>query len=338
VAETLKEIYKKYKSIPLVPYLKSYFLNHDGRCRFYDLSMVASRNREACSPIIQFYSSSYNIGNFLPVLGIRKMLSQTPDTWCSHDKNIDFNFINKYYKCAIIGGAGLLHKDFEPFWEKLLNECKLPLIIWGIGVCILDGKRDTSVDKKIVKEVAKRCDLINVRDDLTADYYGLDKAYISACPTIAYLQDFRYLVSKNNHTVLFSSHEELVDDAETERIRATIARVTKKYKYINNNQQRYIGLEYMIKHYYCKSSLVVSTRLHGAIIAYGLGIPYIVIPRDEKLRAFCRMYSNGVSVENEKQLENALREGKVRVTQEIQLDDVLKFGNQARKWILSKTS
>ena len=68
----------------------------DFRCKFFDLSRVI-KNRKSRSPIIQFYSSTDNIGNYLPILGIQKMLGCIPDTWCMH-RRADFNFINKHYK------------------------------------------------------------------------------------------------------------------------------------------------------------------------------------------------------------------------------------------------
>ncbi len=45
----------------------------DFRCKFFDLSKI-KKDRRPRSPIIQFYSSVDNIGNYLPVLGIQKML------------------------------------------------------------------------------------------------------------------------------------------------------------------------------------------------------------------------------------------------------------------------
>jgi len=335
--KTLEGIYRKCLTA-LTFFPKKFFFRYDRRCKFYDLAKINPQYRKARSPIIQFYSSVDNIGNYLPILGIRKMLSQTTDTWCVHDKLIDFKFINMHYKCAIIGGAGLLHKGFEPFWKKILHECKLPIIIWGVGVCLHDRKTRGSVDSKIVTEVAKRCDLINVRDDLTADYYSLKKAHISACPTIVYLRDFQKSVGKNNNIVLFSSHEELLSASETERIKTAILRVTTKFQYTNNIQQRFLGLDDIIYRYYCKSRLVVTTRLHGAIIAYGLGIPYIIIPRDEKLRAFHRIYSNGISISNDSQLENALRNGNIPIIKPIKIDQVLDFGDQALRWVFSMCS
>jgi len=108
--------------------------------------LTIKKNRKPRSPIIQFYSSVDNIGNYLPILGIQKMLGQTPDTWCMH-RPVDFNFINKHYKCAIIGGAGLLDQCFEPFWEKLLNGCKIPMIMWGLGICLPDKTKEVSIKR-----------------------------------------------------------------------------------------------------------------------------------------------------------------------------------------------
>lgn len=308
----------------------------DRRCKFYDLSLIEPENRKAQSPVIQFYSSVDNIGNYLPVLGIHKMLSQTTDTCCAHSKQIDFDFINSHYKCAIIGGAGLLHKSFTPFWQKLLNECKLPMIIWGVGICLPDGKGSYGADRDVVAEVAKRCALVNVRDDLTADYYAFKSADISACPTIVYLDKFRQFIRENNKQVLFSSHEELVEGKEKLELIKTVLRLTPfQFQYTDNVQYPFLGLDDLIAGSYSHSRLVVTTRLHGAIIAYGLGIPYIAIPRDEKLRAFYRIYANGISVKNASELEETLRNGKLPAMKPVQMSPVLNFGERAKNWVMS---
>jgi len=315
-------------------HLKQFLLAYSGRCKFYDLSTIEPAHRKAKSPVIQFYSSINNIGNFTPVLGIQKMLSHQTDTWCIHDKAMDFDFINRHYKCAIIGGAGLLSGCFEPFWQRVLNECQIPMIIWGVGACFAD-QGATTADRTIVSKVAKRCDLINVRDDLTADYYGLNHVSITACPTIAFLREYRQKLSANRVQVLFSSHEELVSSAETTEIRSILSRVVPQYKYTNNLQRRFTTLNHIITRSYCKSRTVVTTRLHGAIIAYGLGIPYIAIPRDEKLRAFHRLYGNGACFEQVRDLADGLRWDEAQITQPIALEPVLAFGTQAKNWMNS---
>lgn len=313
--------------------IKDFLLGYVGRCKFYDHAQIDPKHRRVNSSIIQFYSSANNIGNFLPVLGISKMLGQAADTWCMHDKEVDFDFVNANYKCAIIGGAGLFHKCFDPFWHKFLDECKIPVIIWGVGTCFPDNEEMRGVKPKIIAEVAKRCDLINVRDELTADYYSLKNVSVTACPTIVYLQDFQKFVDKNSKAVLFSSHIELVSETESEEIQSVTTKVAEEYKYTNNMQRGFISLNNIIADYYCQSRVVVTTRLHGAIISYGLGIPYIMIPRDEKLRAFHNTYGNGTNINSASEIEAALKVADSIITRPIEIEPVLDFGVQAKNWM-----
>ena len=309
----------------------------DRRCQFYDLSKIHPQNRKAKSRVIQFYSSVDNIGNYLPVLGIRKMIGETTDTWCIHDKQIDFDFINKNYQCAIIGGAGLLHECFEPFWNNFLQECKLPTIIWGVGSCIPDGTTIGDDYRKVVAKVAKQCDLVNVRDQLTADYFGMENVHLSPCPTLIYLEEFQKSVSQDSNVILFSSHEELFETIEKKQIRNTVKQVATEFKYTDNIQYSFLGLDDIIRKYYAQSRLVVTTRLHGAIIAYGLGIPYILLPRDEKLRAFYQAYKNGISVNNTKEIEETIKNGTINKLslEKIKVNQICEFGEQVRSWLSS---
>jgi len=322
----------KYIKKKLKARIAKVFSRFDRRCRFYDLSKIKPSLRESRNDIIQFYSSANNIGNYLPVLGIRKMISMDTDTWCMHDENVDFDFINHSYKGIIIGGAGLLNKCFQPFWEIMGKECKLPVIIWGVGGCFQDGQNKTNIDINIAKKVLNKCDLINLRDNITANFYGLSDVHFSPCPTIAYLDDFKTKETFKRR-ILFSSHEQSVRQSETQSIRSVIKGVDKSYKYTNNVQRFRLGLDDILRNFYCSSRIVVTTRLHGAIIAYGLKIPYVAIPRDEKVRAFNRLYSNGITVEHISDLEEVLLNKEVKLTKSVRLDLVYEFANRVRDWI-----
>ncbi|HEB41485.1 MAG TPA: polysaccharide pyruvyl transferase family protein [Candidatus Dependentiae bacterium] len=321
--------------------IKNKTKQQDFRCKFFDLSR-GKKNRKRRwrrknrkkprSSIIQFYSSMDNIGNYLPVLGIQKMLGCTPDTCCIHSRHyIDFNFINKHYKCAIIGGAGLLDKCFEPFWRQLLNKCKIPIIMWGIGVCLPDNNKK-GVDKEIVSAVAQKCSLINVRDTLTAHYYNLKNASIAACPSIVYLQNF-YEHKKQKRGILYSFHNQIVSAAEHRAILKVLRKEFPNLMVTDNIQTKSCGLDHIIKGCYCTSNLVITTRLHGAIIAYGLGIPYIIIARDEKLRSFHQRYNNGFMVESIEELQSVIKNQPPIDLQPIEYEPVLEFGRQAREWV-----
>ena len=117
------------------------------------LNDVSKGRRQVKSKTLQFYSANRNIGNYLPVLGIQEMLNQDLDVWNIHRTPIDWDFVHKNYSQVIIGGAGLLHSVFEKFWVDVDKNCKLPIIIWGIGVCLPDNDSVKGVSKSVVKSV-----------------------------------------------------------------------------------------------------------------------------------------------------------------------------------------
>jgi hypothetical protein len=305
---------------------------------FIDLARIKPQDRKPQSQIIQFcYTSELNIGDYLPTLGIRGMLEQGTDLWNIKDRNIDFDFINSHYKCAIIGGAGILSKRSEHFYRAVLQGCKIPMIIWGVGMCLPEGNIQISegINKQVAQELESRCDLINVRDDLTANYYGFKNASISVCPTIAYLQKFIKFVNKNSQRILYSSHDNLVPNDENIGIIAALQEASTDFKKVNNifsAEKKISEIENIIMEY-CNSKIVVTTRLHGAIIAYSLGIPYIIIPFDEKLRAFHRKYGNGVIANTLQELQSFLRNQEWIDLINTELNPVLEFGKKAKAWV-----
>lgn len=305
----------------------------DRRCHFYDISRTSSIPLPK-SRVLQFYSSVHNIGNYTPVLGIQEMLGFKPDVWNVHHAPIDFSYVNDTYRAIIVGGAGLFFRAFEPFWTQLAKSCRLPMAIWGVGGCFIDKDREPAVSRSIVREVAARSQLINVRDTLTAEYYGLDRADISPCPTIAWLEN--WVRNRDAKRVLFASHTNVVPEVDERRIMSTIQTTTReRVLYTDNMQRSTCGLEDIIKRRYCKSTLVVSTRLHGAIIAYGLGIPYVVIPWDEKVRAFHREWGNGYMATDTDELRRFLSSSRsvMEPLNPLPTRNVREFGNRVRSWL-----
>jgi hypothetical protein len=115
--------------------------------------------------------------------------------------------------------AGLLDNGFDPFWRKFERVCRIPTVIWRIGLCLGDSGTGQGVDRHVFTGAAAKCSLVNFRDDLTADYYDVADATICPCLTIAYLEGLvpdRLPVGRG---VLYSSHEKLVSDSEREQIR-----------------------------------------------------------------------------------------------------------------------
>lgn len=238
------------------------------------------------------------------------MLGEETDVWNMH-RPADWDFINKNYRAIVIGGAGLLTRPFNHFWIACAEQCKLPIIVWGIGTCIIDGLEPaaTMSDVDAVNAVLKRALLVNVRDEVTANLYGdgiEGVISITPCPTISYLR--AYEVKPEPKTLTLSVHPELIDEQTHGRILQICEASGYNVLLTKNVQTPEEGLEDIIRNYYCRSELVVSTRLHGAITAYGLGIPYLALPGDEKVREFQRLYGGGQLFDNTDALAKLLDE------------------------------
>lgn len=269
----------------------------DRRTLLRNMQLVKLQNAEdylAKSKVVQFVSTNPNIGNYLPVLAIQQMLHENTDVFNIH-REIDYDFVNANYEVAVIGGAGLLHKVFEPFWREFAERCTLPFVIWGVGLCSLDASDEpTFVSPNAASAVFERALAVNVRDQLTAETYGSgmrDQISITECPTIFYLRSFRVTPTKD--TVTLVAHPGLISDDMHEAAEKLLRDRGLKVSKTINVQTEVEGIDDIIYDYYCESSLIVTSRLHGAIIAYGLGLPYIALAGDEKLREFHRIFGGG---------------------------------------------
>jgi len=80
---------------------------------------------------------------------------------------------------------------------------------------------------------------------------------------------------------------------------------------------------------------VVTTRLHGAIIAYAFKRPYIAISFDPKVAAFHKLYGGGVCITSVDQLAQTLNSDQFKVLgqYESELAKVKQFGEQIRRYL-----
>ncbi len=128
-------------------------------------------------------------------------------------------------------------------------------------------------------------------------------------------------------------YKKLISETEHHAILKVLQEELPNLMVTDNMQTKSCGLDQIIKDYYCASNLVITTRLHGAIIAYGLEIPYIMIARDEKLRSFHQKYKNGLTVESIEELKSVIKKQPPINLQPIEYEPVLEFGRQAREWV-----
>jgi hypothetical protein len=305
------------------------------------LNDISKGQRTVKSKTLQFYSANRNIGNYLPVLAIHQMLDQELDVWNIHKSPVDWEFVHKNYDQVIVGGAGLLHSVFEKFWVDLEKNCKLPIIIWGIGVCLPDNDSVKGVPKEVVQSVFSRAVYANVRDELTRDFYSLSpEISITACPTLVHVDNNFKVAAKDGlgKSILHSSHVDLEPTSTTPEIKQIITAAGFDYSFTENIETKEYPLKNILKMYQ-KSDFVVTTRLHGAIIAYAFKRPYIAISYDPKIAAFHKLYGGGVCITDVNQLAQTLRSDQFKIPSEHakELVKVRQFGVLIKKYLDQKT-
>jgi len=279
--------------------------------------------------IINFISEYNNIGNYTPVWGINKMLENYVI-----EKVIDarkFKKINiEDYNVTIVGGAGLFHRCFEEFW-KWLSTKKIPIILWGIGTCVIHEntpyfnliKDKTSyTNPNIIEKVKKNIVLANVRDFLTNDFYNL-KANISFCPTAIYFEDRKHTKLGNN--ILYVDNKELIYDEERKFI----------LSYCNDCTDNFFDEDYnKVIQKYIDAKIVVTTKLHGAIIANSLGRPYIAYSKDQKIKEFYEVYKGGLYLESLSNLPEKIKQlndDSVKIN--INYEKIYLFANKVKSYL-----
>lgn len=256
--------------------------------------------------VINFVSAAPNIGNYTPVLGIERLLGDDArKIVCRVDCRLCTEIRPRDYDVALVGGAGLFHACFEGFWTWLARQ-DLPIILWGIGVCQnydcvpIPSKLRVGVCPRTVRKLSSRIVAANVRDALTAELYDLD-ATVGFCPTLAYLRDVgQHLVLAGEPSgLLLVEHPELTSTTEGEALRSVCQDHTDNI--VRGDVQALLGK-------YVRAAAVVTTRLHGAIIANCLGRPYVALARDKKVDAYREHWGGGVVIHNLDELPSALEE------------------------------
>jgi len=264
------------------------------------------------------------------------MLNCQTDVWSVHSI-VDWDYVNQNYKCAIIGGAGLLHGAFSRFWEEAAEKCKLPIVCWGIGACfpVAPHAQTEPAPRKAVKAVFERSLLVDVRDELTREFYGHSDASVSFCPTAAWIRgEFKKSDSGNaTPNVLLVEHVELVPAEDVDARKRTLKRNGIRFKYTDNVQTRFESVRSIVNRYYLGSSVVVTTRLHGAIIARSLGIPVIGISHDGKIDAFVDAWDGVMRAGSDEEVVDILQNCKY---DSLEMDDkvfesMYEFGRSAAK-------
>lgn len=247
--------------------------------------------------IYHIYANQSNIGDWLSAQGIQSLFSgldlkenfcDTPfvgETSTSLSRATRDDFI-------IIGGGGLFMDYFAPFWKSFLPIAqRVPFCIWGAGCCDLKQKK-SHLQVDLLKEVIARSEFCVVRDELSRSALS-EITLPSPVPCPAFLALEAKEADADAKRLVNVVHPDIVNGT----LAARITRISQEFAERTGREFRQTdnwikpssrsSLEAAVS-LYASSDIVVTSRLHGCIIALGLGKRVIAISGDHKVESFMR--------------------------------------------------
>lgn len=250
--------------------------------------------------IYHLFANRSNIGDWLSAKGIQQLLPGE----AIEERLCDAPFIDETMAhlskatpddLVVIGGGGLFMDYFMPFWKRFHeSSIEAPFCIWGVGYC--DWKRQPSLGpKELLEEIVGNSRLCIVRDRLTRDYLAACALPQPVpCPSIVVLEQPPEPGCGILHVDNFSIAGETVYHAMDACAREFAERGGRPYRQTNNRIEAgsEAALAAILRHYR-EADIVLSSALHGCIIAVAMGKKIIAVSGDRKIEAF--MESAGLS-------------------------------------------
>lgn len=250
------------------------------------------------SPDVICYVSAdpTNIGDRVSALGVQHMFGVAGiETFASRaglsatKKLFKRLVLSRKNVLIVVGGGGLLQKCFEPFWEILL-ETGLDFVLFGVGANELLPER-TLPSEDVIDALGVNALGLHVRDAWTAELFtSSSNLRIGVCPSVNYLYRkygwFGCSVPKDLLLHVCHPTDIRMAGGNLNDIRSKVKKIAEArnliYGEVNHIDEK---LSTLISQYK-KSKLIVSSRLHGCIFSYALGLPFIPISTDRKTEAF----------------------------------------------------
>lgn len=240
------------------------------------------------------YANRSNAGDWLSAQGIQSLLAPqpveehlcdapfVPETLAALSQATPNDFI-------VIGGGGLFMDYFLPFWEGFRSiAARVPFCIWGVGFC--DSKtRSTRLSLDLLEEIVSRSRLCVVRDELT-------RRLLSSCPLPPPVPCPTLLAvpsasDPTESSFLHVDHYDVVGSKVYETM-VTLAqqfaqRTGRSYRQTNNliTAGSRSALAQVLNRY-ASADLVLSSRLHGCILALATGRRVLAVSGDRKVESF----------------------------------------------------
>jgi polysaccharide pyruvyl transferase WcaK-like protein len=242
--------------------------------------------------IYHVYATKSNIGDWLSAKGIQSLLKPVE----VHELFCDSPYVEETLSVLskvtpqdfiVIGGGGLLMDYFEGFWEGFRSIAnRVPFALWGVGCCDLK-RENTSVSKDLMTGIVRQSRLCVVRDRLTWDFFT-NKSLPDPvpCPSLSVIERRE----GPGRGLLHAAHAGIVDPETHQEICGILKELAGKsgrpyWETRNRIEPKARNLQLELDKYR-NSDVVISSRLHGCIIAVGMGNKVIALSGDRKIDHF----------------------------------------------------
>jgi polysaccharide pyruvyl transferase WcaK-like protein len=239
------------------------------------------------------YANQSNIGDWLSAIGIQSLLAALPMREHFCDEPFIAETLENLSRLSeddllIIGGGGLFMDYFTPLWQGLERmPLRTPMIIWGVGYC--DLKQEPSQPPiDLIRRIVARARHCFVRDEITRRL--LDQPDLpppSGCPSLCAINKAatleRAILHVDNYTTAGAEAFDAMDAAS----RAFAETTSRMHRNTNNRIEpgRRNELERILS-LYQRSDVVLSSALHGCILALAMGRKVLAVSGDWKIEGF----------------------------------------------------
>ncbi len=287
-----------------------------------------------------YCANDRNIGDYLSLLGVQEAVGLTGETrYIERDPQIleqEFQSLSAT-DSLIIGGGGLLKDTFAAFWIMLLHyqqEIGFQYSVFGIGVCSHKNK-NCLLPNPLLERITRTATVASLRPPQPEALVQHPEIRSTYCPSLLYIHaqyGQKRRSSNANRCLLYVDHPDLIGAEASQLAQQNIRKICSdlgmEFRSTNNICQDSADLHALVQHYQ-QADIVVTTRLHGYILATALQKPTLAISNDLKLEGHASLL--GLAAPLELEVLNypmALRE-QIQACNSIS-DNKL---NQAIRWI-----
>lgn len=234
------------------------------------------------------FANRTNIGDLLSAEGLQQLLGVRPMEHLCDDPFVDDTLRRLHLlgpdDVVLVGGGGLVMDYFEDLWRGLDDErFTARLVLWGIGACDLKAE-STWPDQELARRVAARAEVCVARDELTRAFLDVEAPPVP-CPSLVRMPPARDagagLLHVNNHSTVGAAAYEVMRDIGLDYEQRTGLPFLE-----TNNRIHHTGELAQAVGRYGRVSMVMSSALHGCVLAVAAGRPVLAVSGDWKIEAF----------------------------------------------------